>query len=224
MPKIWYLNLVWIAGAALLGFAIAAIFAGRLHLPRSLYLIAYVGLAGGFIYAYVRWSGVSISNLILHNWPLGVIGAVVLGGFMIRNILSQPVSARSEGLALAFDIAWSGVVYGLIDALLLSVLPVHATWSAFSSLGLTESWAGKIGVGVLTILASLLVTGAYHLGYPEYQGPGLFGPVIGNGAMSVGYLLTNNPMTAVISHMAMHIAGVLHGAGSVMQLPPHYLP
>jgi hypothetical protein len=42
--------------------------------------------------------------------------------------------------------------------------------------------------------------------------------------MSLGYLLTNNPITAVFSHIAMHVAGVLHGPATVAQLPPHYLP
>ena len=48
------------------------------------------------------------------------------------------------------------------------------------------------------------------------------GPSIGNGVMSLGYILTANPLTAVLSHIAMHIAGVLHGPASVIQLPPHY--
>ncbi len=224
MMKAWYLHLIWIAAAALLGFAISAIFAGMFRLPRSIYIIPYVGLAGLFVYAYFRWSEVSILNLVRHNWYWGVLGAILFGLFTVRNVFSQPVSPRPEGLSLAFDLLWSGVVYGLIDALLLSVLPVLATWAAFSSLGLTAAWPGKILVGFLAIIASLLVTSAYHLGYPEYRGAGLFGPVIGNGAMTLGYLLTNNPIAAVFSHIAMHMAGVLHGAASVTQLPPHYLP
>jgi hypothetical protein len=64
---------------------------------------------------------------------------------------------------------------------------------------------------------------AYHFGYPEYrvQG-GVVGPSIGNGVMTFGYILTNNPIAAVFSHIAMHIAGVLQGPATVMQLPPHY--
>jgi hypothetical protein len=50
----------------------------------------------------------------------------------------------------------------------------------------------------------------------------LFGPVIGNTAMTLGFLITNNPLAAVFSHIAMHIAAVLHGSASVIQLPPHY--
>ncbi len=39
--------------------------------------------------------------------------------------------------------------------------------------------------------------------------------------MTFGYLVTNNPITAIFSHIAMHIAGVLRGPASVTQLPPH---
>jgi hypothetical protein len=197
--------------------------AGLLHLPRSIYLIPYVALVSLFLYAFLRWSGLSLTELFRHNWVWGVVGAVLVGAFVVRNIFSQPASARAAGFSLAFDLLWSGVVYGLIDALLLSVLPVLATWQAFSVLGWTTNWSGKIAVGALAFLASLFVTVCYHLGYPEYrvQG-GVVGPTIGNGIMTLGYLLTTNPITAIASHMAMHIAGVLHGPASVMQLPPHY--
>lgn len=36
--------------------------------------------------------------------------------------------------------------------------------------------------------------------------------------MTLGYLITGNPLAAVISHIAMHIAGVLHGPDTVVQL------
>lgn len=219
----WWSYLLWVPAAALLGLAVTALFAGILQLPRNLFLIPYVVLVCVFLYAFVQWSGLSLPDLVSHNWIWGVLGAVLFGAFVVNNIFSQPASARSEGLNLAFDILWSGVVYGLIDALLLSVLPVLAVWQAFTVLGWTADWPGKIAVGIIALLGSLFVTICYHFGYPEYrvQG-GVFGPTIGNGIMTLGYLVTNNPITAIFSHMAMHIAGVLHGPGSVMQLPPHY--
>lgn len=224
MTKVWYVYLGWIVAAALLGFVISAIFAGRLHLPRNMYLIPYVLFTSLFLYAYVRWSGLVVGDLIRRNWIWGLVGAVLFAAFTVKNVLSQPISPRSEGFALVFDILWSGVVYGLMDALLLSVLPVLAIWQAFSLLNWTASWPGKILVGVIAVFASLLVTVAYHLGYPEYRGAGMGGPVIGNTAMTLGYVLTNNPLAAILSHIAMHIAGVLHGPASVVQLPPHYIP
>ena len=37
-----------------------------------------------------------------------------------------------------------------------------------------------------------------------------------------GYVLTNNPVAAIFSHIAMHIAGVLQGPAPVIQLLSHY--
>lgn len=218
----WYQYIGWVVAAGILGFALSMIFAGLLRLSRNVYLIPYIGLAGLFLYVYSQWSGLSISELLRHNWVWGLTGAILLAVFTIKNVLSQPVSPRSVGLALVFDLLWSGVAYGLTDALLLTVLPVCATWQAFTLLNLTTSWLGKILVGAIALLASVLVTAAYHLGYPEYRGKGMRGPVIGNTTMTLGYLLTNNPLAAILSHIAMHIASVLHGPASVTQLPPHY--
>jgi hypothetical protein len=221
MNKVWYVYLGWVVAAGVLGFAISMIFSGILSLPRNLYLIPYVGLSGLFFYAYIRWSGTSISEIIRQNWVWGLVGAVLLTLFTVKNVLSQPVSPRSEGFVLAFDLLWSGVVYGLMDALLLTVLPVLAIWQAFTLLEWTGNWQGKFFVGIIAIFTSVLVTAAYHLGYPEYRSTSLFGPVIGNTAMTLGYLITNNPLAAIFSHIAMHIAAVLHGPASVIQLPPH---
>ena len=222
MNQIWYAYLGWIALAGGLAFAISFIFAGRLHLPRRIFLIPYVILCGLFLFSFITWSGIPFRELLRHNWIWGLVGAALLAVFLVKNILSQPITPRVEGMTLVFDILWLGIVYGLTDALLLSVMPVLATWQAFTLLGVTLSWPGKLLAGLLAILASFLVTAAYHLGYPEYRGKGLVGPVIGNTTMTLGYLLTTNPLAAMLSHMAMHIAGVFHGPASVVQLPPHY--
>ena len=221
--RAWWSYLLWVPAAALIGFVIAGFFAGVLHLPRNIDLMWSVAIVGLFFYGFLRWSGLSVVTLLRHNWIWGVIGGVFLGIWTVNNILSQPASSRSEGLSLVFELLWVGVVYGLIDALLLSVLPVLATWGAFSALGWTAHWWGKVFAGFMAILLSLFVTVSYHLGYPECRvAGGLFGPTLGNGAMTLGYVLTNNPISAIFSHIAMHIAGVLQGPASVLQLPPHY--
>ena len=223
MQKSFALNFGWVLAAAALGFVVAALFAGVFRLPRNIYLVAYLVLVAPFLYGFMRWSDLSISNLLRHNWIWGLVAAVVIGVFVVRNVLSQPVSPSSTGLSLAFDVVWLGIVYGTLDALFLSVLPVLATFQAFSGLGWTNSLPGKVLVGVIALIASLVVTLAYHFGYPEYHvAGGVVGPSIGNGVISLGYILANNPISAVFSHVAMHIAGVLHGPASVMQLPPHY--
>jgi hypothetical protein len=222
MNTVWYAYLGWIAIAALFGFVVTFVFAGRLQLSRRVFLVPYVILTSVFLYSFIRWSGLSFWELLRHHWLWGLVGAVLLAIFLVKNIFSQPVSARTRGISLVFDILWLGMIYGLTDALFLSVFPVLAAWQSFSLLGWTLTWPGRIVVSLLAILASLLVTAAYHLGYPEYKGRALMGPVIGNTTMTLGYLITTNPLAAMISHMAMHIAGVFHGPASVVQLPPHY--
>src|SRR5574342_566318 len=97
MNTIWYAHLGWILAASLLGFAISVIFAGFMHLPSGVLLIPYIGLIGLFIYAYTRWSGLSIGEMLRHNWVGGLVGAVIRAIFTIRNVLSQPSSPPSKG-------------------------------------------------------------------------------------------------------------------------------
>jgi hypothetical protein len=137
-------------------------------------------------------------------------------------VTNQDSSDRPEGVALAGNLIWLGIVYGLVDALLLNVLPVLATWRALTQRGWTDRWPGRFATGVLAVAASLIVTAAYHLGYPEFQGVDLKDPTIGNAIMSIGYVLTQNPLTAIVSHIVMHIAAVFQGAESTVQMPPHY--
>jgi hypothetical protein len=40
--------------------------------------------------------------------------------------------------------------------------------------------------------------------------------------ISLGYVVTGNPLAAIIAHATMHVAAVLQGAEGTVQLPPHY--
>ncbi len=222
MNSKWWLHLMWVLAAGGLGFLITAALARWLGLPRPWLLLPYLVVAGVFLFAYFRWSGLNLADTTRQHWAWGLVGAALAGAFLVQNVLSQPASARSQGLSLVFDLFWLGLVYGTLDALLLSVMPLLATWRAFSLLGWTAGWPGRLAVGSLALVASLFVTIAYHLGYPEFRGPEVVGPVIGNGVSSLAYLLTTNPLGAVLSHIAMHVAAVLHGPETTVQLPPHY--
>jgi hypothetical protein len=221
MNTVWYTHLGWIAAAGTLGFGISLIFSALLRLRRDIFLVPYIGFTLLFLFAYIRWSGLSVRDLILHNWVWGIVGAVILGIVTIRNVLSQPASPRSKGFNLAFDLLWSGFLYGLTDGLLLSVFPVIAIWQAFSQSDWTASWPGRILVWLFAILASMFVTSAYHIGYVEFRGKKMILANVGNTVMTLGYLVTSNPLSAMLCHPAMHMAAVLHGPARVAQLPPH---
>ena len=215
-------ELVWVLAAAGLGFATTAVFSGLLELRRDWFVAIYALLVGSVLYGYLRWSGVDLRSFLLQRWIWGVIGAVVVGAMMVASVQRMPASLGSSGAALMWDILWLGIVYGVVDALLLTVLPVAVTLRAFSAAGWTASWPGKFAAGAVAFAVSLGVTAAYHLGYVEYRGPQIIDPLIGNGIMTLGYVLTGSPLTAIGAHIALHVASVLHGVETTVTLPPHY--
>jgi len=218
----WWQELFWVGIAAVATFAVTAVFSGVLELSRGWFVLVYAVVTLPIVIDYVVWSGIDLRALFVQNWRWGVAGAIAVSAFLMMSVQRQDGSARPEGLRLIWDLIWLGVVYGLVDALILSVLPVLATWRAFSSHGWTGTLAGKIGVGALAVAASLIVATAYHIGYTEYGNGDIVNPIIGNGVMSVGYVLTSNPITVIASHIVMHVTAVLHGAETTVQLPPHY--
>jgi len=216
------MSIVWILSASFLGFGVASIFAGLLKLPRNLYLLVYIPVVAAFFFLFIVTYEISLNEILSHNWYWGVIGALLAGAFVIKNVYSQPASKRSTGLALFTDITWPGLIYGLMDALLLSVIPVLAVMIALSDYAWTQNWLGKIGLGFIGLLASFFVTTAYHLGYPEFRGKNVIWPNIGNGVLSLAFILTMNPLAAILPHMAMHVAAMIHGKETTGQVPPHY--
>ena len=213
---------VWAAAAGVLGFAISAVFAAGLKLSRNRFLIPYVTLAGIFLYAFSVIHHIEIGTLIKENWQWGMLTGALVSVFLVKNVKSQPASRRSKGAELVFDVGWPGLVYGITDALFLNVMPVTAVFLATSQLPWAESVSGKAAVAVLALLASLWVTLAYHLGYPEFRSKRVIWVLAGNSLITLAYLVSGSPLGSILSHPVMHIAAVLQGAETTIQLPPHY--
>ena len=220
--KQWWHHLLWVFGGAILGMLIAVVFAGIFKLERNIFLMPYVLLISVFLYSYMRWSDLDLKKMFSGYWGWGLLGGVVVGIFVVKSVLMQPSSPTPQGIDLLLNLLWPGLIYGAIDGLLLSVLPVFAVLKASSELSWTDTWPKRIGSYTLALVVSLIVIAVYHLGYPEFQNKQVFLPIFGVGVMSLAYIVTRNPIAPVLSHIAMHIASVIHGLNSVVQLPPHY--
>jgi len=208
-------HIFWLLGAGVFGFVLAAYFGDRLHLSRRWFLVPYnLGIIA-FLTAYTLLTGLDINTLIQRNLVWGLIAGVMVGAILVANVLSQPPSESGTG----FDLLWAGIVYGTLDALLLSVMPVVAIWETF---GFGQNIVAQVGIATLALLGSVYVTAVYHLGYPEFRGPQVGMAVFGNVVITLAVLLTGNPLAAVISHAIMHMAAVLHGPETTIQLPPHH--
>jgi hypothetical protein len=213
----------WITGASILGFTISTIFAGWLKLPRNRFLLVYVPLTGAFLYAFALLNNLNVIAIASRQWFLGVIGAAIASVFLIRHVKSQPVTRQNSGVRLAMEMCWAGLIYGLTDALLLNVMPVLVVGSWASALDWPGTLWGKISIGLIGLGASMLVALTYHLGYPEFRNKKVLTVLVGNSVITLAFLLSGNPLGSIISHTIMHIAAVLQGPETTVQLPPHYL-
>jgi hypothetical protein len=174
------------------------------------------------LFVYFRRAPISLKQLI-GRWQYGLIGIAVASFLLLWNIQGQPASAVPEGGQLILALAWMGLVYGVVDGLFLNVMPVLVAQGPgfYES---SPSWKERLKRGLLALAASVVVTVAYHAGYTEFVGPRMMSVVIGNIIITSSYLLTGSPLAAVVTHAIMHVAAVLHGMESTLQLPPHYAP
>jgi hypothetical protein len=212
---------LWVVFAGLVGFATAATFSGWLRWGRDTFVLVYAGITVSFLALYVLATGVRPRVQLRRRWPAGLIMGLLTGALLAYGVQKQPTSSRPVDGALAAALLWLGVVYGLLDALLLTVVPVLSIYGNGPAEVLGR-WPSRLKWAVLSLVASLGVTAAYHLGFVEFRGSNLMQPLIGNGIVTVSYLLAGNPLAPVIAHVTMHVAAVLHGVGTTTQLPPHY--
>jgi hypothetical protein len=211
----------WVFLAGMVAFTASALFTSLLHLSRPAFVGAYGLVATAFLVAFARAQGINAATQVRRRWLAGTIGGLLVGAVLARTVLLQPGSERPDGAALAAALAWDGVVYGTIDAVLLSVLPVLCIYGARPAGELREPLQ-RWKWGLAALAGSLLITACYHLGFAEFRGPALVQPLLGNAIITTSYLVTGNPLAAILSHVIMHGAAVLHGMATAVQLPPHY--
>jgi hypothetical protein len=213
--------LLWVPLSALVGFAAAAVFSSWLHWDRPTFVLGYAGSVLLLVASYLTLSRISPLTQVRRRWRSGLVVGLVTGGLLALTVGKQPISPRPDGPALAGALAWLGVVYGAADALLLSVVPVLAVYGTRSPEAM-RTGGSRLRWGAIALCASLLVTAGYHLGFAEFRGASLVQPLIGNGVVTLSYLLAGNPLAPIVAHVMMHAAAVLHGMATTVQLPPHY--
>jgi len=212
-------HLFWIPLGALISFGTAFLFGDLIQLPMDLYYLIYFGIMIGFITWYVRTTEFEIKKWISHRLIWATIAGILIGFFMMRNVLSRPETVHLQGVMLWWGIFWRGLVYGMIDGLLLFAFPWVVTWRAFS--GFEQTGTRKIGIAVLAWLFMLTITTSYHLGYRDFRSKKILQPNIGTTITAVPTLVTANPVSSAISHVFLHVTAVIHSPETELLLPPH---
>lgn len=138
-------SILWVIGACAIGFAVSAIFAGGLKLSRRQFLIPYVAIVSIFLYSFTIRNEIDIIAIFTHNWAWGILAGGLMSLYLVRTVRAQPATRQSSGASLALDMAWAGLVYGMLDALFLNIMPVIAVLDRYSSIYLgrdpgRENW------------------------------------------------------------------------------------
>ena len=123
-----------------------------------------------------------------------------------------------RGAYFAFALLWRGVGYGVVDTLLLTILPCFVAYKVLH--GHVAGLKGKLRFTALALPLVIVVTATYHWGYPQYRQDGLSRPETGNVLISIPTFATVNPVGSVFAHVSQHIAAVTHAYESRIFNPP----
>ena len=210
----------WTLRLAIAGCAMSYLCGSVARLGRGAVVAVYLAVVGTLLLAYVRSSTIPLRDYPVERWRTGLISGLVVGALLTMNEMAQPASPRPSGAHLVWALSSLGVIYGVVDALLLNVMPV---WIVYSGQAQDiDRPRLRLRRVLIALGASLLVTAAYHLGYQEFRGPAVIQPLIGNTLLTLGFLLSGSPRAAIVGHVIMHAAAVVCGMETTLQLPPHY--
>jgi hypothetical protein len=164
---------LWLAAGAGLFFAVPFVGTDMFALPRDLYYLVYVTLAGAFFAAFVLNHRDRLAGLWQHHWRRSLLVGALAGAVVAGIVLSTASTVHPDGWRWWFDIAWRGVIYGSADTVVLFVFPAAVAYVVMH--GNRTAARRKVGYAGLTLALSLLVSTSYHLGYPSTAMP-TFGP------------------------------------------------
>jgi hypothetical protein len=209
----------WFVLGSIVAFGIPYAGVSLLDVQHDLYYGAYFAITLAMLATYVRSEHVDLHALFTRNWIWSLAAGVPVAAFVMWNVFrTDEATARPHGAYLAFEILWRGVGYGTIDALLLTVFPCVVAYSMLHGRLTTVSRRARyIAIAVPMIL---VITAAYHLGYPQYRQDGVAKPEVGNTLISIPMLATANPIGSIGAHVAMHVTAVTHSYETTIFLPP----
>lgn len=209
----WAGTAAWLLGLAAVAFVVTEGVTEVLRLRRVQYVGVLAAVTAAFTAGYLVWSG-NGSAFWTDGWAWGILGGVVAAALLavaLRRI-REPRLHQPGGVA---TVLWETVVYGVAEGVLLSVLPAVMVWSAFAGAGWSTGWLA-VGAGAAAMTASLIVIVVHHLGYAAFRNKRMTQAVMGCAPLTLAYLVTGNPFSAIVGHILLH-AAVLQRH---MELPP----
>lgn len=212
-------HLRWLLATLLVGFIVPFMFADLLLLPRDLYYLLYFASVFGFSRYYARRTDLDISVLVRRRLVRAIAFGIVAGAILVQGVLTQPATPKLTGAVFWWALLWRGLLYGVVDGLLLFALPWTMTWRALD----TEraGMGRKMLATAVAWLVTVIVTTVYHLGYGDFRSSKILQPNIGSAIAATATLAAGNPIASPIAHVFLHVAAVIHTPDTDLFLPPH---
>ena len=209
----WYLAGVTVA------FLLPFLFTSVLDLNGDLYYGIYFAGVLAFLGAFSKAASLDLRELFTRRWRWSIVLGLVMGAVVVWGVFARDDSTpRPEGLYFAFTIAWRGLAYGVVDALLLSAFPVAVAYAALGRR--LDGLFRKAEFAALATILVMAITATYHLGYEQFRDNGVAAPEFGNALISVPAIATINPLGSIVAHASMHIAADVRVYETDTYLPP----
>ena len=190
-----------------------------LDLQHDVFYLVYFAVTMALVATYVRIEQIEVAAIFRRRWRWSLGVGVVLAVLLVVNVFkTSGATARPHGAYFMFELISSGVGYGVIDTLLLTMFPCFAAYKLLD--GQVEGVKGKLRFTALTLPLVIIITATYHLGYPQYREDGLSRPETGNILISIPTFATVNPVGSVVAHVSQHVAAVTHAYESRIFNPP----
>jgi hypothetical protein len=212
-------HLAWFALVCAVAFLVPHLGISVLHLQHDVFYLVYFAITLVLISTYVRVEHIAVADVFRARWRWSLGIGTVLAAFLVFNVFNTAdATARPHGAYFAFELLWRGGGYGLIDTLLLTVLPCLVAYTLLH--GHVGGLTGKLRFTALALPLVIVVTATYHLGYPQYRQDGLSRPLTGNVLISIPTFATANPVGSFVAHVSQHVAAVTHAYESRIFNPP----
>lgn len=212
-------HLAWFGLVCAVAFLVPYVGVSVLDLQHDLFYLVYFAVTIGVVVTYVRLERVDVATILRRRWRWSLAVGVVLAVFLVVNVFgTSGATARPQGAYFAFEVLWRGIGYGVVDTLLLTIFPSFVAYTLLH--GRVDGLRGKLRFTALALPLVLVITAAYHSGYPQYREDGLSRPETGNVLISIPAFATANPVGSVVAHVSQHVAAVNHAYESRIFNPP----
>ena len=116
--------MAWFVGVSAMAFVIPLVFSSWLEWHHDVDYLVYFTFVAAVVGTYVRVSEINVREVITANWKLSIAVGIASAAFVTWSVLGRIQSTlHPSGAYFVFEIGWRGILYGFVDALLLSAFP-----------------------------------------------------------------------------------------------------